>query len=324
VEIIFDCGIYLPEIDLWLDPTRGRPRAVVSHAHSDHFGRNDEFIVTPETAALLRHRYRPRGRMAEQCFGERRDFGDFALTLYPAGHVLGSAQALIEHRGERLLYSGDLKLTPRHTAEACEVPQAETLIVEATFGRPRYVFPPSQEVIAGILSFCRNVLAKGETPVLFAYSLGKGQEVLRALAGAGFAIAVHGTTFGVAEVYTRLGVEFPVHERLDDCDLRGRVVICPPQTRRTAMFNQIARPRTALVSGWAIDRGARWRYGVDAAFPLSDHADYNELVEYVRLVNPTRVFTIFGSEGEFAADLRTRGYDAQPLKSTMQLQMFAR
>lgn len=322
VQVEFHSGIYLPEIDLWLDPTRRQSRAVVSHAHSDHFGRHDQFIVTPGTAALLDHRYRPKGRMVEQHFGERRDFGAFALTLLPAGHVLGSAQALVEYRDHRLLYSGDLKLTASRTAEACaEVPEADTLIVESTFGRPRYVFPPAHEVIASILGFCRNALAQGETPVLFAYSLGKGQEVLRCLAGAGFEIAVHGTTFGVSEVYARLGIEFPVHEHLDRCDLRGKVLICPPQTRRAAIFATIPRPRTAIVTGWAVDRATRFRSRVDQAFPLSDHADYNELVEYVQRVNPKRVFTVYGSDGEFAADLRTRGYDAQPLKSAMQLRL---
>ena len=321
MEITFASGIYLPEIDFWLDPTRARSRAFVSHAHSDHVGKHDEFIVTPGTAALLDHRYRPRGRMVEQHFGETRDFGEFSLTLYPAGHVLGSAQALVEYRDHRLLYSGDLKLSPSHTAEACDVPEADTLIVESTFGRPRYVFPPAQEVIAGILSFCRNALANGETPVLFAYSLGKGQEVLRCLAGAGFDIAVHGTTHGVTEVYARLGMEFPVHARLDQCELANRVLICPPQVKRAAIFATIRRPRTAIVTGWAVDRAARWRYGVDAAFALSDHADYNDLVAYVQRVNPTRVYTVFGFDGEFAADLRSRGYNAQPLKGAMQMRL---
>lgn len=321
MQVLYKSGIYLPEIDFWLDPTRAQRRAFVSHAHSDHVGKHDEFIVTPGTAALLDHRYRPRGRMVEQQFGETRAFGDVALTLYPAGHVLGSAQALVEHRGHRLLYSGDLKLSPSRTAEPCDVPRADTLIVESTFGKPRYVFPPAAEVLAGILSFCRNALANGETPVLFAYSLGKGQEVLRALTGAGFAIALHGTTHGVTSVYASLGVEFPVHEHLDHCDLANRVLICPPQIKRAAIFGTIKRPRTAMVTGWAVDRSARWRYGTDAAFPLSDHADYEELVEYVGRVNPKRVFTIFGFDREFAADLRSRGYQAMPLKLAEQLPM---
>lgn len=321
MQVTFQSGIYLPDIDLWLDPTRRRDRAVVSHAHSDHVGKHDEFIVTPQTSALLDHRYRPRGRMVEQGFGERRDFGEFGLTLHPAGHILGSAQALIDYRDQRLLYSGDLKLSPSYTAEPCVVPEADTLIVESTFGRPRFVFPPAAEVIAGIVSFCRNALAHGETPVLFAYSLGKGQEVLRALTGAGMAIALHGTTHGICEVYSALGIEFPVHDRLDRCDLRGRVVIVPPHAKREEIYASIARPRTAMVTGWAVDRAARWRYRVDAAFPLSDHADYNDLVEYVRRVNPSRVYTVFGFDAEFAADLRSRGYDAWPLKTPGQVQL---
>lgn len=321
VEITYQSGIYLPEIDLWLDPTRARDRAVVSHAHSDHVGKHDEFIVTPGTAALLDHRYHPRGRMLEQPFGETRSYGDFSLTLYPAGHVLGSAQALVEYGGHRLLYSGDLKLSPSHTAEPCQTPEADTLIVEATFGHPRYVFPPATEVIAGILAFCRNALAQGETPVLFAYSLGKGQELLRCLSGAGFEIVLHGATHGVCAVYEQLGIQFPVYDQLDERAVANKVVICPPQMKRAAAYTQIRRPRTAMVTGWAVDRATRWRYRVDAAFPLSDHADYNDLVEYVGRVKPSRVFTVFGFDGDFAADLRTRGYDAQPLKGAMQLRM---
>jgi Cft2 family RNA processing exonuclease len=91
--------------------------------------------------------------------------------------------------------------------------------------------------------------------------------------------------------------------------------------KRAAILDAIQRPRTAMVTGWAVDRAARWRYGVDAAFALSDHADYEELVEYVRRVSPTRVYTVFGFDGEFAADLRTRGYDARPLKGAMQMRL---
>src|SRR5262249_53047192 len=242
------------------------------------------------------------------------------LRLPPAGPVLAWAQALTEPRAPRPLYSGDLKLSSSHTAEPCEVPEADTLIVESTFGRPRYVFPPAQEVIAGILSFCRSALHNGETPVLFAYSLGKGQEVLSCLLGAGFEIALHGATHGVTAVYSRLGVQFPEHGLFDGA-AEGRVLICPPQTRRSTAFDAVRRPRTAIVTGWAVERATRWRYRTDAAFPLSDHADYEELVEYVERVNPRRVYTVYGFDGDFAADLRTRGYDAVPLKSAMQMRL---
>lgn len=314
-------GIYLPAIDLWLDPTVARERAVVSHAHSDHVRRHACTIATPGTARLIEHRYRPKGRFIELECADRQDFGPFALTLLPAGHVRGSAQALVEYRGERLLYSGDLRLAPGRTAEPAIVPEADVLIVEATFGRPRYRFPPAAQVIEQIYAFCREALADGCTPVLFAYSLGKGQELLGCLAGAGFDIALHGTTFGVARLYEDLGVEFPVYSRLDDGSPAGKVLICPPGARRNPAIAALPRPRTAYVSGWAVDRSVRYRFGVDAAFPLSDHADYDELLAYVRRVNPQRVYTLYGFAADFAADLCARGYDARPLQGSMQYRL---
>jgi Cft2 family RNA processing exonuclease len=318
MDVCWRSGIYLPQIDLWLDATAPRDRAVVSHAHSDHVRRHACTIATPGTARLIEHRYGRRGRFIEMECGEQRDLGGFTLTLLPAGHVRGSAQALVEYRGVRLLYSGDFKLAPSHTAEPAAVPEADVLVVEATFGRPQYRFPPGEQVAAEILEFCRRALSDGHTPVLFAYSLGKGQELLGRLAGAGFDIAVHGTTFGVSQVYEQLGVEFPVYSRLDDGVLEGTVLICPPQARRAGLIDALPRTRTAFISGWAIDRSARYRFGTDAAFPLSDHADYDELLTYVERVNAKRIYTVYGFAAEFAADLRARGYDALPLRGPIQ------
>ena len=321
MEIQFHSGIYLPEIDLWLDPTKPRDRAVVSHAHSDHVRRHATAIVTPGTARLIEHRYRRGTRFVEVECGEQRVFGDYALTLLPAGHVRGSAQALVEYRGERLLYSGDFKLSPSRTAEPAVVPEADVLIVEATFGRPHYRFPPAEQVIEEIRGFCEAALSDGCTPVLFAYSLGKGQELLGCLMGAGFDIALHASAYGVAQVYEQLGAEFPVYSRLDDAALAGKVLICPPQAKRGPILAGVARPRTAFISGWAVDRSARYRHGVDAAFPLSDHADYDELLAYVRRVNPRRVYTVYGFAAEFAADLCARGFHARPLQGDVQYRL---
>jgi Cft2 family RNA processing exonuclease len=251
--------------------------------------------------------------------GTRRDFGSFALTLLPAGHVLGSAQALVDHGGQRLLYSGDFKLAPSRTAEPAVTAEADTLVVEATFGRPHYRFPPVEQVREAIVAFCRESLADGCTPVLLAYSLGKGQELLGCLADAGLDIAVHGPTHEIAHVYARLGAEFPAHNRLDGRAPDGAVVICPPQALRSLAVPR--RMRTAAVTGWAVDRSTRYRMGVDAAFPLSDHAGYDDLVEYVRRVNPRRVYTVYGFAADFAADLCTLGYYARPLQGPMQARL---
>src|SRR2546422_352616 len=147
MTVVYQRGIYLPEIDLWLDPQVPRPVAVVSHAHSDHLQSHAVTLATPATVALMRHRLGREGRCRPLPFGRRTEFPGFAVTLYPAGHVLGSAQALIEVDGRRLLYSGDFKLKPGRSMEGAEVPEAEGVIMETTFGKPGYVFPPTQEVI---------------------------------------------------------------------------------------------------------------------------------------------------------------------------------
>ncbi len=317
MDVCYRAGIYLPELDLWLDPTTRRERAVVSHAHSDHVRRHERIIATPDTLRLIAHRYRRPVHGEAVPWGQRQEFTTFSLTLLPAGHVRGSAQVLIERRGRRLLYSGDLKLAPSCTAEPAEVPQADVLIVEATFGRPDYRFPPAEQVTQAIIAFCRTVLATGGTPVLLAYALGKAQELMGRLADTGLPLAVHPSIAGVCRLYEALGVRLPPYRLLDDAPTPG-VVICPPHARRDPLLAGLPAPRLAFVSGWAVDPSLRFRMGVDAAFCLSDHADYDELLEYVRGVNPRRVYTVYGFAADLAADLRAHGYDASPLRPPLQ------
>lgn len=320
MNVCYRSGIYLPDLDLRLDPTVRCARAIVTHAHSDHVRRHARSIVTPATARLISHRYRW-GGFQEAPFGASLTVDGAEVTLLPAGHVLGSAQVLVEHGGRRLLYSGDLRLAPARTAEPAEIPHADTLVVEATFGRPRYRFPPPDEVVPRIVAFCRATLAAGSTPALLAYSLGKAQEVLAHLSDAGFRVALHPDCHDMARVYEDLGVSFASYERLNGAPPPDAVVLAPPGARRSLVAQLGDTVRTAFISGWAVEPGARYRLGVDAAFPLSDHADYDELLAYVERVAPERVFTVYGSAAEFAADLAARGYDARPLRGPMQYQL---
>ena len=321
MDICFDRGLYLPALDLWLDATRSRVHSVTSHAHSDHIGRHERFLSTPLTARLIAQRQRGR-RYDELPFGRPLHLNGATLTLLPSGHIRGSAQMLIEQQGERLLYSGDLRLGPSLTAEPAEPVPADTLIVEATFGRARYRFPAPEAVAEQIVAFCRETLADGGTPVLFAYSLGKSQEVMARLAGHELRLAVHPTIAALADLYRQDGAPLGEWELLGERPVAGAVVICPPQWRTSAGWETIPRPRTAFVSGWAVDPRRRYQMGVDAAFALSDHADYDELLAYVRAVAPERVFTIYGYASELAADLCALGYDAQPLAGPMQARLF--
>lgn len=201
-QVEFHSGVWLPQIGWWLDSPLARPRSFVSHAHSDHIARHDEILCSAGTARLMHARLPARRVEHVLPFGHtERLTADTAVTLHPAGHIHGSAQCLLEHDDHGpLLYTGDFKLRPGRSAEPCAVPRADTLIMETTFGLPRYVFPPENEVLAAIVAFCRGCLADGDTPVLFAYSLGKSQELLCGLAESRLPVMLHPETFRLTRI----------------------------------------------------------------------------------------------------------------------------
>lgn len=322
IAVHYDRGVYLPECDhLWLDPRGTRPFAFISHAHSDHTGHHQRTILTEPTARFMRARMGSSGKVQHVLkYGEEREFGSFKATLLPAGHVLGSAQVLIDLDGERLLYTGDFKLRPGLSSEAAQCVQADTLIMETTFGLPHYNFPPPSKTIASILEFCRSTLAEGSVPVLLGYSLGKAQEILAALMGSELPVMLHGSIWQMTRLYEDFGAVFPPYERFEPEQITGRVLICPPMTKNSAILEKITKKRVAMITGWGLDERAVYRYGCDAVFPLSDHADYGELMEMVDLVKPSRVLTLHGYADQFALDLRRRGVDAWSLTGGNQLE----
>lgn len=318
LEIQFTrAGIHLPQLGLWLDATkrqRGGERVFVSHAHADHIAAHDEVMLTEATSLFMRTRLPGKRREHILDFGTRTEFQfereTFHLTVIPAGHILGSAMAFIEWRGETLLYTGDFKLRPSLAAEKPESCRADTLIMETTFGLPRYQFPSEESVRADIVKFCRDALADGATPVLYGYSLGKSQEILRGLADIRVPIQLHRDVRKMTKLYEKLGMKFPAHEAFDPETARGKVIIAPPNSLKTMQKITLGKTRTAAITGWAMDSSCRFRSGTDAAFPLSDHADYDGLLKLVKLVQPKKVFTVHGFTREFAQTLRAQGVDA--------------
>ncbi len=329
-EVVYRRGVYLPTHDLWLDPWDNQPFAFVSHAHSDHIGRHREVILSTTTARLMEARLP----------GERREHRlefmqpteglrpGLRITLLPAGHIAGSAQAFIETVGGAgaggmgsVLYTGDFKLRASLSSEPTQWTQADTLIMETTFGLPRYRFPPTAEVLAQIVKFCREAIEEDVVPVLFGYSLGKSQEILCALAQAGLPAMLHGAVYRMTEIYRELRPEFPHFERYTPGGTAGKVLICPPSANHSRMLQKIKARRTAMLSGWAVQPGAVHRYQTDAAFALSDHADYDDLLRYVELVKPRRVLTLHGYAAAFARDLRDRGIEAWALSEENQLEL---
>ncbi|HMO64595.1 MAG TPA: MBL fold metallo-hydrolase, partial [Verrucomicrobiota bacterium] len=326
---LFRAGcVWLPRLGLWLDPhapQAGPERVFVSHAHSDHIGDHREVILSEVTARLMAARL-PGERVEHRlAFGERREFagpeGAWHVTLVPAGHIFGSAMAFLEAGGETLLYTGDFKLRPGLSAEPCAPRPADTLVMETTYGRPEYRFPPTADVMAGVVRFCREALDNDETPVLLGYSLGKSQEILRGLSDAGLPLALHPQVARLTRIYEECGQAFPPYGTAADADARGKVIIAPPGANLAALFRRLGPVRQAVLTGWAVNPGSAFRSRADAAFPLSDHADFPDLVEFVRRVAPRRVFTLHGFAADFAAHLRTLGYEAFALSESDQLEL---
>jgi Cft2 family RNA processing exonuclease len=218
-----------------------------------------------------------------------------------------------------MLYTGDFKLRAGLSSERAEPLPADLLVMESTFGLPRYVFPDPQHVGAEIRGWCRAALARGAVPVLLGYSLGKAQEIQMVLRGE-FRVAVHPAVALMNHCYADFGIALPPWDALG-AGHAERVLVLPPSAWRRGAG---AGPEktVAMVSGWGLDDSARFRYGVEEVFPLSDHADFPELLRLVELVKPRRILTTHGWHREFAATLRRRGLDAWSLHGGDQMELF--
>jgi len=325
IEVVNRGGLYLPEADLWLDPHRVHDFGFVSHAHADHYANHRQILCSEPTARLIEARFRPRGKIRALAWDQAADVGPFSARVLPAGHIAGSAQLHLTRRsdGASLLYSGDFKMRPGLASEAIQSRKADTLIMETTFGLPRYELPATDTVIADMVTFVRTSLNAGEVPLLLAYSLGKAQEIHLALARAApeLKFMLYKTVAEMSAVCAELGFGQPEYAKFDPAKAAGHVVILPPNVLRNAPAQSIEKKRSAMISGWGADPSAKYRYRADAIFPLSDHADYPDLIRYVEEVQPERVLTLHGYDREFAADLRQRGWDAWALRGGDQLEL---
>ena len=289
IDVLYRGGVHVPSIDLWMDPPMPRGFAFVSHAHSDHIGKHRETILSPGTSRLMRARQGEAGIEHVLAFGETRELRGAGFTLLPAGHVHGSSQLHLQTGDGSLLYTGDFKLRPGLSSEPIQWRQADTLIMETTFGKPEFVFPPTEQVLSDVIKFCREALEDGEVPVLLGYSLGKAQEILCAVAAAGLKPMLHGAVAKLARIYLKCVPGFPDFANYKASEVAGHVLIAPPSVKGSRMLSAIKKKRVAMLTGWAMTPGAVHRYQVDDAFPLSDHAGYDDLLKYVELVQPKRV-----------------------------------
>ncbi|SLN29625.1 ligase-associated DNA damage response exonuclease [Oceanibacterium hippocampi] len=312
-------GLYVPDGDFHIDPTRIVPRAVITHGHADHArAGHGAVLATAETLAIMEARMGPRFAASRQAlrYGERAALGGVSLRLLSAGHVLGSAQAVIEKGGVRAIVTGDFKRRADPAAAPFELVEADHLVTEATFGLPVFRHPPAEGEVAKLLQSLRLFPARPH--LVGAYSLGKAQRLILLLRAAGYDLPIycHDAVLKIVDVYRRFGYDFGSLRSLAGATpeaFAGAVAIGPPERLAPALDGRTAPPVTVFASGWLGLRARARRSNVMLPLVISDHADWDELTRTIDEVAPARLWVMHGAEAALVHHARLRGIEAGPL-----------
>lgn len=312
-------GLYCEPGDFWVDPTRRVDRAVITHGHADHARPgNHSVLATPETIAIMQDRYGERaGAVLEGArYGQSVTQGDVTVTLRPAGHVLGSAQVVLDYRGERIVVSGDYKRRRDPTCAPFEPVPCDLFITEATFALPVFRHPDDAAEMIRLLAvrdtFPERALLVG------AYSLGKAQRIICLLREAGHdrPIYIHGALELINATYRRFGVdlgELCLVMETSKAELAGEIVVAPPSTLNDRWSRRLPDPVTCFASGWMGVRARARQRGIEVPLVISDHADWDELNRTLDDVAAPHVWVTHGAEEALIHAAKLRGFDARAL-----------
>jgi putative mRNA 3-end processing factor len=308
-------GLYCAAGDFYIDPWQPVTRAVITHAHADHARTGSQrYLTSPTGAPLLRLRLGAGAQIVSQPFGKPLHLNGVRLSLHPAGHLLGSAQIRVEHRGEVWVVSGDYKTEVDATCEPFELVSCHTFITESTFGLPIFRWRPQAQIFTEINQWWRQNQAQGRTSILFGYALGKAQRLLAGVDATLGPILIHGAVHRFVHAYRRAGVDQPVTLYADNEAARHRgqaLVIAPPSAAGSAGWLQKFGPSSlAFASGWMQIRGTRRRRAVDRGFVLSDHADWDGLLATIQATGAQRIGVTHGYTNALVRYLSEQGMDA--------------
>ena len=312
-------GLYCRPGGFYIDPSRPVRRAVVTHGHADHARPgHDAVLATAETLAIMGVRY-PDDRAAKEAlaFGATTRIGDVTVSLAPAGHVLGSAQVVMDYRGTRAVVSGDYKRRPDPTAQPFEVVRTDLFITEATFALPVFRHPPAQGEVAKLLGSIAQFPER--THFLGVYGLGKCQRMLALIREAGYdqPIYLHGALIGLTTLYESYGHDFgdirPAAGQ-DKSDLQGSLVLAPPSAATDKWSRKLGDIKVAVASGWMRVRARARQRGAELPLVISDHADWDELLQTCAETEAAEVWITHGREDALAHALASAGQRARPLR----------
>ena len=321
-----DDGLYCPAGGFHLDPWKPVPRAVVTHAHSDHARWGcDGYLVAEPGKHLFRTRLGDDANIETLPYGEAIEHNGVRVSFHPAGHVLGSAQVRVEHRGEVWVVSGDYKTGGDDpTCAAFEPVRCHGFVTESTFGLPIYRWPAGAALAADINAWWRANAAAGKCSLLYGYSLGKAQRILSLLDPSIGPIYTHGAVEKLTQAYRESGVSLPPTEYAGVTDAAGKrvkkpwagaAVVAPPSAHGSPWVRKFAPAAAAFCSGWMTVRGTRRRKGVDRGFPVSDHADWPGLLTAIAATGAETVWVTHGYTAVLTRYLRDQGLDARVIET---------
>lgn len=313
-------GTYCRPGDFYVDPWQAVDRAVITHAHADHARSGcAQYLASTDSEAILRLRLGDDIRLQSVAYGETVTLNGVSISLHPAGHVLGSAQIRIERQGEVWVVSGDYKIEADTTCRPFEQLKCHTFVTESTFGLPVFKWRPQADIFGDINSWWRSNQAQKKTSILFAYSLGKAQRVIAGLNDGLGPIFTHGAVENVNQCYRRAGIRLPATRHVasvtDKNAFRGAMVVAPPSADTPTYTKRFADAGKAFTSGWMQIRGMRRRRSVDRGFVLSDHADWNGLINTIMASEAENVWVTHGYSSEVVRYLQEQGLDARQVET---------
>ena len=315
-----DKGLYCRTGEFYIDPWKPVPKAIITHAHSDHarWG-NDHYLCHYKTLPILKLRLGDDIKADSVEWNETLTQNGVKISLHPAGHIVGSSQIRVEYKGEVWVISGDYKTEDDGISGAFELVKCNTFITESTFGLPIYNWKKQDAIFFDIQNWILKNQSKGKTSVITAYSLGKAQRVLECVAKISNNIFVHGAVWNVHVALAEAGMILPEVKRVTPEvpkeQYKNAVIIAPPSADGTPWMKKFTPYSVGVCSGWMQVRGNVRRRNADAGFPLSDHADWNGLLTAVKATGAEKVFVTHGFQSAFSRYLTENGIEAGEVKT---------
>lgn len=307
-------GIYCARADVYLDPWKPVEKAIISHGHADHARWGHQRYITHHTnVPVIKHRLGDIEVSGKE-WNETFTINGVKFSLHPAGHIIGSSQIRVEYKGEVWVFTGDYKTEDDGVAVPYEPVKCHTFITECTFGLPAFKWTPQEQVMNDINTWWQQNKEDGKTSVLFGYSLGKAQRLLKHLDTSIGKIFTHGAIENMTQVL-RPQSEFPETTRITretkKEEIKGNIVLAPPSAHGSTWIRKMVPFVTASASGWMTFRGARRRRAIDKGFVLSDHCDWQGLLDSIKETGCGKVICTHGYTDIFSRFLREQGYDAR-------------